>query len=147
MAITSWPWINFKKMLGGPGIMSCNNSNFLRTRLIFNVGLISTLEHTGLSIDKKAMLWWTWTKNGLDTLKVVSIIHSSIFWWHIFKYVTVTLSQKGNKLGCEDWTFWASFFPERYCQFYSTWTNIMPFIQNLSCHQSFFSMKELCLLC
>lgn len=49
--------------------MSCNNSNFLRTRLIFNVGPISTLEHTGLSIDKKAMLWWTSTKNGLDTLE------------------------------------------------------------------------------
>jgi hypothetical protein len=49
--------MNKKEMLGGPGIMSCNSSNFLSTRLIFNVGPISTLEHTGLSMDKKAMLW------------------------------------------------------------------------------------------
>jgi hypothetical protein len=61
--------MNKKEMLGGPGTMSCSNSNFLRTRLIFNVGLISTLEHTVLSIDKKAMLWWTSTNNGLDTLE------------------------------------------------------------------------------
>lgn len=79
-------------------------------------------------------------KMGLTLLKVVSILHS--FDDHIFKQVTITLSQKGNKLGCEDWTFWASFFPERYCQFYSTWTNIMPFIQTLSCYQSFFSMQN-----
>jgi hypothetical protein len=61
--------MNKKEMLGGPGITSCNYSNFLRTRLIFNVAPISTLEHIGLSTDKKAMLWWTSTKNGLDTLE------------------------------------------------------------------------------